>query len=85
MSNADRSSSWEEENVPAASSPTSTILSLQIGALVVAALYLAREVLVPITVAVLLSFVLSPLVNFLRRFAARPNPLGLIAVLLRLR
>jgi predicted PurR-regulated permease PerM len=38
-------------------------LSLQIGVVIVAALYVAREVLVPITVAVLLSFVLLPLVN----------------------
>ena len=34
---------------------------------VVTALYLAREVLVPITLAVLLSFVLAPLVALLRR------------------
>jgi len=81
MSIADRSSSWEEENVPAAASPASTILSLQIGVVVVVALYFAREVLVPITVAVLLSFVLSPLVNFLRRLRLGRIPSVLIAVL----
>ena len=63
MSNVDRTPSWEEENVRAASSPASNFLSVQIGGVIVAALYVAREVLVPITVAVLLSFVLLPLVN----------------------
>lgn len=82
MSHADRSPSWEEENVPAAASPASTILSLQIGVIIVAALYFAREVLVPITVAVLLSFVLSPLVKFLRRLRLGRIPSVLIAVLL---
>ena len=38
-----------------------------VGAVVVAALYFAREILVPITLAVLLSFVLSPLVRALQR------------------
>jgi len=38
-----------------------------IGALVVAALYFTREILVPIALAVLLSFVLSPLVRALQR------------------
>ena len=35
-----------------------------------AALYVAREVLIPITVAFLLSFVLAPLVGLLRRLRA---------------
>jgi len=38
-----------------------------IGALVVAALYFTRELLVPIALAVLLSFVLAPLVRALQR------------------
>ena len=38
-----------------------------VGAVIVAALYFAREILVPITLAVLLSFVLSPLVRALQR------------------
>ena len=37
------------------------------GAVVIAALYFAREILVPIALAVLLSFVLSPLVRALQR------------------
>jgi predicted PurR-regulated permease PerM len=38
-----------------------------VGALVVAILYFAREILVPIALAVLLSFVLAPLVRLLQR------------------
>jgi predicted PurR-regulated permease PerM len=37
------------------------------GAVVIAALYFTREILVPIALAILLSFVLSPLVRFLQR------------------
>jgi predicted PurR-regulated permease PerM len=42
-----------------------------IGAVVVAALYFTREILVPIALAVLLSFVLSPLVRALQRVKLR--------------
>ena len=38
-----------------------------VGAVVVAALYFTREILVPIALAVLLSFVLSPLVRAFQR------------------
>jgi predicted PurR-regulated permease PerM len=41
--------------------------NFSIGALVVAALYFTREILVPIALAVLLSFALSPLVRALQR------------------
>jgi predicted PurR-regulated permease PerM len=44
----------------------STLTSVVIGVVVVAALYFGREVLVPIALAILLSFVLSPLVGILR-------------------
>jgi predicted PurR-regulated permease PerM len=40
-----------------------------VGAVVVAALYFTREILVPIALAVLLSFVLSPLVRILQRLS----------------
>jgi predicted PurR-regulated permease PerM len=46
---------------------TSPLLSLQIGVVVVAALYFAKEVLIPVTLAILLSFVLAPLADLLRR------------------
>ncbi|WP_018262811.1 AI-2E family transporter [Methylobacterium sp. WSM2598] len=42
-------------------------LPLLIAALIVAALYFGREILIPIAIAVLLSFVLWPLVSLLRR------------------
>jgi predicted PurR-regulated permease PerM len=40
---------------------------IETAAIVVVALYFAREVLIPVTLAMLLSFVLSPLVELLRR------------------
>jgi len=55
-------------SVPAASSPElRTLVAVAVGAIVVATLYIAQDVLIPITLAVLLSFVLSPLVDVLRR------------------
>ena len=54
--------------VPNAETPThSSTLALQVGIAIVVALYLAREVLIPIALAVLLSFLLSPVVTWLRR------------------
>ena len=50
----------------------------------VAGLYLASEVLIPITLAVLLSFVLAPLVTLLRRVHLPNAPSVLIAVVLGL-
>lgn len=41
--------------------------NLFVGAVIISALYFAREILVPIALAVLLSFVLAPLVRFLQR------------------
>src|SRR3954447_877343 len=76
-------SSSAEESVPPASGPAlASILALQVGAVLIAALYVAREFLVPITVAILLSFVLSPLVNFLRRLRLGTVPSVLISVLI---
>ncbi len=43
-----------------------SLFTLLVGIVIVAALFLAREVLIPITLAVLLSFLLNPLVNLLR-------------------
>ncbi len=43
-----------------------SLFTLLVGVVVVAGLYFAREVLIPITLAVLLSFMLAPLVNLLR-------------------
>jgi predicted PurR-regulated permease PerM len=71
----------EPESVPSAAGRTlEGILALQVGAIVITGLYLGREVLVPITVAILLSFVLAPLVDLLRRFWLGRVPSVLLAV-----
>jgi predicted PurR-regulated permease PerM len=49
------------------------------GVVVVAALYFGREVLVPIVLAILLSFVLSPLVRVLQR-SYLPHSVAVIVV-----
>jgi predicted PurR-regulated permease PerM len=50
------------------SPPGSTLTTVLVGVIVVGTLYFAREVLVPIALALLLSFVLAPLVRLLRRW-----------------
>jgi predicted PurR-regulated permease PerM len=61
-----------------------SLLTLVTGVVIVSALYLAREVLIPITLAILLSFVLAPLVEVLRRIHV-PHVLSvLVAVLIGL-
>jgi predicted PurR-regulated permease PerM len=64
---------------PVAASALGTVL---LAVVVVAALYLAREVLVPISLAVLLSFVLAPLVRLLRACYAPRVVAVVFAVLL---
>jgi hypothetical protein len=51
---------------PQQSVPGATLITVLLAVVVVAALYFGREVLVPIALAVLLSFVLAPLVRFLQ-------------------
>src|ERR1700724_3473697 len=54
--------------VPPADTPgVQGLLTLAVAVVVVAGLYLGREVMIPIILAVLLSFLLAPLVNVLRR------------------
>jgi predicted PurR-regulated permease PerM len=48
-----------------------------VGVIVVAALYFTREILVPVALAVLLSFVLAPLVRFLQRLRV-PRSLAVV-------
>jgi predicted PurR-regulated permease PerM len=43
------------------------LITLAVGVTLVAALYFARDVLIPITLAILLSFLVAPLANFLLR------------------
>ncbi|MFC3127711.1 AI-2E family transporter [Pseudoroseomonas globiformis] len=54
------------------------------GVVLVAALYLGRDVLIPVTLAILLSLVLSPLVRLLRRFRLGRVTSVLLAVALAL-
>lgn len=55
--------------------------NLLVGAIVVAALYFAREILIPIILAILLTFVLSPLVTLLQRWRW-PRTLAIIAAVI---
>ena len=48
--------------------PTSPLGILAVGVIVIAALYFAREIFVPLALAILLSFALGPLVALLRRW-----------------
>ncbi|MFD0938241.1 AI-2E family transporter, partial [Methylobacterium trifolii] len=65
--------------IAAAETPKAALASpVVIGAVVIAGLYFGREILIPIAIALLLSFVLGPLVNLLRRLRLpRPFAVGL--------
>jgi predicted PurR-regulated permease PerM len=81
----DLSSAPPPAQVRAAGTPESARDSLLMAAvIVVAALYFAREVLIPVTIAVLLSFLLAPLVGLLRRARIGRTPAVLLAVVLAL-
>ncbi|MEO8076109.1 MAG: AI-2E family transporter [Acidobacteriota bacterium] len=71
--------------VPAAASPEiRSLLRLAVGAIVVAALFVAQDVLIPLILAVMLSFVLSPLVNLLRRIGLSRAPAVVLSVVMAL-
>jgi predicted PurR-regulated permease PerM len=71
--------------VTAAERPSiASLLSLAVAVVVIAGLYLGREVLVPITLALLLSFLLAPLVGLLRRARLPKTASVLMATLLAL-
>lgn len=57
-----------------------SLLTLAVGVVVVAALYFARDVLIPITLAALLSFLLAPLVSLLKRMRLGRVASSLIAM-----
>ena len=76
------SSSPSDEVTPPETPGLKSILALQVAVVVVAGLYLGREVLIPITLAVLLSFVLAPLASLLRRLRLGRVPSVLVAVAL---
>ena len=66
---------------PASAPELKTLAGVAVGTLVVAALYFGQDVLIPITLAVMLSFVLSPVVNFLQRLRVWRAPAVILAVL----
>ena len=68
--------------VPSAALPElKSLLGIAVATLAVAALYFGKEVLVPITLAVMLSFVLSPVVNLLQRLRLWRAPAVIVTVL----
>src|SRR3954471_6274699 len=70
--------------LPPSGPDLATLVMVVLGVVVVAGLYLAREVLIPITLAILLSFVLGPVVSLFRRLHLPRVPAVLLAVMLAL-
>ena len=66
---------------PASAPELKTLAAVAVGTLVIAALYFGQEVLIPITLAVMLSFVLSPVVNLLQRLRLWRAPAVIVTVL----
>ena len=65
-----RSARLEEDTVNSRSSTpafSSTLNAMLIGVIIIAAMYFAREVLIPIALAGILSFMLAPLVRLLQK------------------
>ena len=58
-----------------------SLLTVAVAFVVVAGLYFGRSVLIPLTLAVLLSFLLAPLVNLLRRGHLGRVPSAVLAIL----
>ena len=69
---------------PVETPPAHSVTRLFVGVVAIAALYLGHDVFVPIVIAVLLSFVLAPVVELLRRIGLGRVPSVLIAVLVAL-
>ncbi|HEY8612117.1 MAG TPA: AI-2E family transporter, partial [Roseomonas sp.] len=69
---------------PPPSPEVAHLLAVVVGVVTVAGLYLAREVLIPITLAILLSFVLAPIVTQLRRLKLPRVAAVLLSVVLAL-
>ncbi len=85
MPDDDRGSDRQPASVAPAETPgLSGLLTLAVAVVVVAGLYLGRTVLIPITLAVLLSFLLAPIVNLLRHIHLGRVLSVLVAVVLAL-
>jgi predicted PurR-regulated permease PerM len=61
--------------------PSDSLASIATGALIIAALYLGREVFVPVALAILFSFVLAPLVKLLQKIRL-PRSIAVISVVI---
>jgi predicted PurR-regulated permease PerM len=69
---------------PAGAPGNSNLTAIVVAVIVVVALYFGRDVLIPITLALLLAFVLSPAVELLRRIRLGRIPSVILAVVLAL-
>lgn len=71
--------------VPAAEVPNiGTLIAIVVAVVTIAALYFAKDVLIPITLAILLSFVLTPIVELLRKIWIPRAVAVILSVLLAL-
>jgi predicted PurR-regulated permease PerM len=66
---------------PISSPELKSLLGIVVASMSVAALYFAQDVLIPIVLAVMLSFVLSPVVNFLQRLRLWRGPAVILTIL----
>ncbi|MDP2357633.1 MAG: AI-2E family transporter [Beijerinckiaceae bacterium] len=67
--------------VVAAQTPQRDMLTmLAVGVVVVTALYVGRDIILPVVLAVILAFVLTPIVNFLRRLRIPRAPAVILSV-----
>lgn len=82
--NAPRSAPHQDPDTTNSVPGMSNMFALHAAVVVVAALYFARDVLVPIMLAVLLAFILAPLVVLLRKLRFGRTPSVIIAVLMAL-
>ena len=74
----------ETEIQPPAVPGTSGLMTLIVGIVVLAALYIGQDVFLPVVLAILLAFVLAPFVDWMRRWHLGRAPSVIIAVLLAL-
>jgi predicted PurR-regulated permease PerM len=84
MPEAKPRSPFPTSEVAPAETPGSGLLLLASGVAVLAALYVGREVFLPIVIAVLLAFVLAPFVDVLRRLRLGRIPSVIIATVVAL-
>ena len=82
---AERRALESAPSIPTASSPElKALVAIAVATIVVAALYIAQDAFIPITLAVMLAFVLSPLVEALRKIGLWPAAAVGLSVLVAL-